>query len=157
MTNVIQQLIDNEKPFILMSEEMQTKLMQVAAKDIRCLQAVPGEVWVACGPKINWGSKPCRSTCTFRLRPGYKDEPGVVECEICLKKPGDYLYYVRRGVEERRLHRAFDDPDLAGFLYKPVFGEEIYPEPWLNLDVEQNGNYKMTHATHVLFRRKKQE
>ena len=153
--NIIQQLKKNEKPFGLMSEEMQKKAKAIGPVDFLILSIV--------GIAINWPK--WNPFCggdfvykeTYRLRADYEDEPEIVECEICLKIPGDYLYYVRRGVDERRLHKAYDDPDFAGSRFKPVYGDEIYTELWLNLDVELNGNYQMTHASHVLFRQKAKE
>lgn len=82
------------------------------------------------------------------------EEPEIVECKIypCVVNG---LLYDKDGKGMLSISNAINDPDFAGFLYKPVFGEEIYMEPWLNLDMEHNGNHKVTHASHVRFRRKK--
>jgi len=70
MENLIQQLKDNEKPFGLMSEEMQEKAKEMPWKHF--------QVWGYVGSEDKWimpGSDTFRSHFTYRLRPDYEDEP----------------------------------------------------------------------------------
>ena len=168
MTNIIKLLKDNEKPFILMSEEMQAKLMQVAPKDIECLQAVPGEVWAACGPGINWGPKPCTSTCTFRLRADYEEKPEIVECEIFGRNMGCLQYNINQDDEQElvefMLEEAVKHPDFIGFKFgdggwydapiKPVGPDGKLWSGNVTVDDIISGRVKILHATHVLLRKK---
>lgn len=144
--DIIQQLEDNEKPFGLMSEEMQKRMIEIGKENLDCFWSQNGGTWNAAytTDRIYCG------TDTYRLRSDYAKEPEIVECEIELFK-GDLSYLSLSGVWTKMSH-APNKPDFAGTKFKPVFGEEIYTELWLNLDVEHNGNYKMTHSSHVLFR-----
>ena len=76
---IIQQLKKNEKPFGLMSEEMQEKLKSIPGKDIECLQTANGKLWTTCEQGIAWNSQANTSTCTYRLRDDYKDELETIE------------------------------------------------------------------------------
>ena len=71
MDNIIQQLKDNEKPFGLMSEEMQNKMRGIGkGRDLEVYQFSAGGfvrmTGVSCGTFIGDN--------TFRLRPDYEDE-----------------------------------------------------------------------------------
>ena len=68
MENLIQQLKDNEKPFGLMSEEMQEQAILLSRHEFQCYMA--HGVWLAGGDEIEFAAG-----CTYRLRPDYEDEP----------------------------------------------------------------------------------
>ena len=79
MSNLIQQLKDNEKPFGLMSEEMQAAAKDISRVDFQCYMR--HGVWLKChiepGEEDTW-----TDGITYRLRSDYADEPEIVECEI---------------------------------------------------------------------------
>ncbi len=84
MNNLIQQLTDNEKPFGLMSAEMQEAMLTIdKVEDIE-------QMVCRANLKIDWVSMSIRvdkNRCshmegTFRLRSDYAEEPEIVECEI---------------------------------------------------------------------------
>ncbi len=80
MENLIQQLKDNERPFGLMSEEMQEK-----AKEIECYNFL---VYWENGKTIRWFptdqylSKGFMRDKAYRLRADYEDEPEKIEVRI---------------------------------------------------------------------------
>jgi hypothetical protein len=90
----------------------------------------------------------------YRLRPGYEEKPGFIECKVYENMHGD-LCYKREGEKERVFTDAFIDTAFDGFIYKDTYQYERYMEPWLNLDKKMDGNYEVTHATHVLFQESK--
>ena len=71
MNNIIQQLKDNEKPFGLMSEEMQAKALEIGKSFFLFWD---GDKWVASGLCAVFGDE-----YTYRLRDTYEDEPEIVD------------------------------------------------------------------------------
>ncbi len=150
MSDLIQQLKDNEKPFGLMSEEMQEKASQDIANEDFLMWF--GKKWSAVYSGF-------LDSNTYRLRPDYAEEPEVVECAI--KPQGDHWHY-RDGGTWFSLHEAYDRQTLIGFKfagYSDIFNEstmyewngKLYRE--VQLDWILSGKAKVLHATHVLFRR----
>ena len=78
MDNIIKELMENEKPFGLMSKEMQEKLKACKHTDIECLQSEKHVVWHICGSNLELNDVN-NYTNTFRLRSDYKEEPEVEE------------------------------------------------------------------------------
>lgn len=130
-----------------LGEKLQRALNEITIKDgAAVVERFAGEQeWVKCSNN-NYATFSTPRLCDTYEEP----EPEIVECEIYSKGT---LFYRDIGGIQRSLSKAIECPDFAGTKFKPVFGEEIYTELWLNLDVEMNGNHKMTHASHVLFRK----
>ena len=157
MENLIQQLKDNEKPFGLMSEEMQEKAKEMPWKHF--------QVWGYVGSEDKWimpGSDTFRSHFTYRLRPDYEDDLEIVECEIITDQ--GKMWYMQ-GCLRHKLHRAINDPDFVGFKFKDgtvaaaPFRPMLIPTSPRGSSIpfdETKANEDYMHATHVLFRRKKQ-
>ncbi len=162
MEDIIQQLKDNDKAFGRMSEEMQEKSLEIGFHGHFRLYVYPGFGGVITNPSYKH-----EGHLTYRLRADYEDEPEIEECEICLKKPGNYLYYVLNG-DEVRLSKMIDNPHWKGLKYKNgmVRPDTIAYLPGDNYEGVHHrteikglvsGEITVLRATHVLFRRKKQE
>ena len=79
--DIIQQLKDNERPFGLMSKEMQEKAREIGKR-------TNFETYCGIKSKPPWlpiigDSEEFIEEFTYRLHPDYKEEPEIVECEIC--------------------------------------------------------------------------
>ena len=155
MENLIQQLKDNEKPFGLMSEEMQVKALAVGKKEFR-FYGMNG--WETPASDDNFSSHN-----VFRLRPDYEDEPEIVEYEI-YENANTTLCYDCSG--EWPVTDAPQCPDFIGFKFEDG---KWYEDSIMPVDADGNligvedctvadivsGRVKVLHATHVLFRRSK--
>ncbi len=161
MNNLIQQLKDNEKPFGLMSEEMQEKARDIPKEYFDVYEAnFSDAVWTRCA---KGSGKHCIYQ-AYRLRADYENEPEIVECEIKPNSDGE-LRYNYRGDSDIwcPFEDAFADPDFIGFKFggiKQIINKEVgYSHndidilPFVNYDDLKSGRYKVLHATHVLFRR----
>ena len=140
--NIIQQLKDNEKPFGLMSEEMQAKMDEIGIENF-----IHGKEW-----------------CVYVLRPDYAEEPEIVECEIILNPESNiWGYKCPYSGDPINADYAHSCPGfrLTGFKFAdgkirslPImyskFGDVYYVATERHL-----GNYEVLHATAVLFRRQK--
>ena len=114
MSDIIEQLKKNEKPFGLMSQEMRrTMVCDFEKKDIEYYDGTA------------WRSKDRDKSCGFRhetvyhLRSDYVEEPEVVKCEV-MNEDG-WLYFVRVGDRcggRYSLVPAPNNPDFIGFLYE---------------------------------------
>ena len=161
MDNLIELLKDNEKPFGLMSEEMQEKARKIG---------ILGNFRQFVGP--GWGGIYKATGCnfhdikTYRLRPDYTEEPAIVECEISKTDDGSLGY--RRKCNggcggSNLLFRVLADPDFIGFKFEDgiVTGLLIrYKMPHRMFSTFAYKNFaeiEVLHATHVLFRRKDKE
>ena len=160
MNNVIQQLKDNEKPFGLMSEDMQEQAILLSRHEFKCYMA--HGVWLAGGDEIEFVAG-----CTYRLRPDYEDEPEIEECEILGKDMGCLKYYIEQDDEqdavEFMLEEAIRHPDFIGFKFEDG---KLYPIStvykfkdklitYYSIDIDRVDEYTVLHASHVLFRRNK--
>ncbi len=158
MDNLIQQLKDNEKPFGLMSEEMQVKAAAMGLLDNFQLFVGPGwgGVFKATGCRFCTGK-------VYRLRPDYEEEPEIVECEIrCNDSVGKFYF---DGLNMCPLSQVFNQPDFIGFKFedgtwydhriKPVSKGSSAPIHNIDTDDIISGRVEVIHATHILFRRPK--
>ena len=171
MDNIIQQLKKNKIVFGLMSEEMQEK-----ARDI----GITGNFYLfqhLCGTEKIWKfiryDESCNSTndlfvsgTTYRLRPDYKDEPEIVEYKItiggCTAWMGKLVYTDER-VLEQGICEACADPDFIGFKFESgqveltpiVFKSDCSTKSICQF--RDLADLEVLHASHVLFKRKKQE
>jgi len=161
--SIIEDLQNNEKPFGLMSEEMQAKILTIDPKDVECLMSTPPVKWGSCD-NFSWTNMSRHHNNTYRLRPDYTEEPEIEKCKIEWQGlSGFKLGYVKEH-HVRHLHQALDDPDFIGFLYED---EEVRTSPvkysprtgatshWGMFKSIESGKTKVLHATHVLFRRQK--
>ncbi len=157
--DIIQLLKDNWVPFggwpdfygKELGEEMQEKAreLQGAKKDPPIFEAYapPPHGWLGCHIAL------FADETTYRLRADYEEEPEIREMEIAANNSNCLCMYNDEGQSFGSVAKVYERPDFAGFRFKSVFGDKIYTDLWLNLDVECNGNYKITHASHVLFRK----
>ena len=103
MDNLIQQLKDNEKPFGLMSEEMQVKANEIGCTEFDYYGT---NVWESYPSGDFYNDQACR------LRADYEDEPEIVECEIrCNDSVGKFYF---DGLNMCPLSPVFNRPDFIG-------------------------------------------
>ncbi len=159
MTNVIQQLKDNEKPFGRMSAEMQKEAREIGkGKDFEVYQFSAGGfvrmTGVTTGAFIGDN--------TYRLRPDYADEPEIVEHRIYGAE--GHRHYVDGAAQVHSLHQAMDHDDFIGFKFEdgcirtsPIYYQlETHTNDQVMVGVNYVGvEYKVLRATHVLSRRTK--
>ena len=160
--NIIQQLKQNDKPFGLMSEEMQEKAKEIGIVD----NFMPYNGSQEVDYNSNFGGcvgYECNfhTSCTYRLRPDYEEEPEVKKYEVCVNtcdEFSNYLYYIRH--QETPITHAPDDPNFVGFLYEDG---NVYHTlrlwRWMKDTVEvlripekDAGAVEALTPTHVLFR-----
>ncbi len=168
MDNLIQQLKDNEKPFGLLSEEMQAKLKTIDSKDIECLQAAEQADWHSC---FNYSLTNIinHPTNTYRLRADYEEEPEIVECELYTAPSmhkGFVLDVYDFGIDRdlsialvpngyKRVGFKFEDGTVFGSPVKyslPGMTSKGYYASYEDLKTSQALEH---HAVAVLFRRSK--
>ncbi len=152
MDNIVQQLKDNEKPFGLMSEEMRKRIRELAPKSV--LQFWNNDKWdCAMTPSF-------KGSTTYRLRADYEDEPEIVEHEIFGVE--SHLHFHYQGTRHS-VCQAYDQPDFIGFKYESgqvelspiVFKSDCSTKSICQF--RDLAALTALHATHVLFRRKRQE
>ena len=163
MDNLIQQLKDNEKPFGLMSEEMQVKAREIGrCANFKCLS---GRTWASCTSKANIFDYER----TYRLRADYEDEPEIVECELYTAPSmhkGFVLDVYDFGIDRdlsialvpngyKRVGFKFEDGTVFGSPVKyslPGMTSKGYYASYEDLKTSQALEH---HAIAVLFRRSK--
>ncbi len=169
MTNVIQQLKDNEKPFGLMSEEMQVKARGIEPPG-NFLFFTPyrpngGIEWAIMAGEQN----ELHNHFTYRLRADYAEKPEIVECEVYTQKSqrqGFYIIVFDFGdTTGLGLAQYPDGYTRVGFKFEDgtVFGKPVkYSVPgitskgyYAHYDDIKTGQALEHHATAVLFRRTK--
>lgn len=155
--NVIEALKKNEKPFGLMSEEMQEKAKKIGWNSFQYYHRDGHYRDVRPDGFVN--------SETYRLRQDYKEEPEVVKCPISKGASESYsglLIYINlaRNSLETLLCSAPNEPDFIGFLYEDG---RISPLPRIYSDntgvwfVHEKGDivdWELLTPTHVLFRKK---
>ena len=158
--SIIDQLKANEKPFGLMSEEMQEKAREIGIRNFSLFgeNCDCGFSWLAwCAEEESAFSEPH----TYRLVPDYAEEPEIVECEITEQRNGTLGYDRSDGITSCSLGSATSYPDFIGFKFEDnvISGYSIrYRHPsgtFVNISLANIGDYEVLHATHVLFRRQK--
>ncbi len=104
----------------------------------------------------------------YRLRADYEDEPVLVECEIQPIAGGlSFIGEVGRKGGELLISNAINSPDHDGFKFEDGSWYDVPIKPvgpdgklWsgnITVDDIVSGRVQVLHASHVLFRRKKQE
>ena len=155
--NILEQLKQNEKPFGLMSEEMQAKAKEIGKTEFDWFRAIGawestiGEVFV--------------SGCVYRLRADYEDENEIEECEIFTDKFSGFLRCRLEDGLTMDIDAAPHYPDFIGFKFEDgtVLAVSVMYHFCGNrtdetsIHEEKDDEAKVLHATHVCFRRKKQE
>ncbi len=162
MESVIKLLKDNEKPFGLMSEEMQAKMRDVDAAAFQRFSARDNGTW--CDHDMT--DRVFLYDVPYRLRPDYEDEPEIVECEIYSARDGNVYIDVYDFEDEeeirldvipvgyKRIGFKFEDGNMSA---SPVRYRNRSGAIWHTVPLEDVADFEVLHATHVLFRRKKQE
>ncbi len=160
MDNLIQQLKDNEKPFGLMSAEMQEKAKKMRSSEDLQVYTCNGR-W-----EKHIKGYVLRENLAYRLRPDYEDEPEIEECEI--KPRAGYLRFCYETAGKPYLNISIDlavsIPDFIGFKFDDgiVMGTPVkYSVPgqtsrgyYATYGDIKSGQALEHHATHVLFRQK---
>ena len=165
---IIEQLKKNEKPFGLMSEEMQEKAVELGFHGNFQLYSGYGSDGgfgaIIDNPKYGYNRK-----LTYRLRPDYAEEPEIVECEIYVGesiRPGFGLDVYDFGIDRelsialipngyKRIGFKFEDGSVMGSPVKysvPGMTSKGYYASYEDLATNQALEH---HATYVLFRRSK--
>lgn len=160
MENILQQLKDNEKPFGLMSEEMQENIVELGKPWLELFSPENGGIWLAADTTNNMFC----GTGTYRLRPDYAEEPEIVECVIHDTPLGNRVY-TGDGETEIGIQAAARRRNFIGFKFedgswhdqsiKPVGPDGKLWSGNITVDDIVSGRVKVLHATHVLFRRSK--
>ena len=110
---LIQALKKNEKPFGLMTDEMQEAALELTADKF---WLYVGGDWIGqCMIAEEW-NKGFKTAKTYRLLPSYEQEPEIEECEVRLTADGE-LGYMRDGFW-CGLYYVTNKPDFIGFKYK---------------------------------------
>lgn len=158
--SIIRQLMDNEKPFGLMSEEMQEKSKEIERGAGDWFQHFLGRVWNNVSHIVSFNRKT-----TYRLRDTYTEELEIVECEITFNETYGVWGYespLDSGsvvAESARSCRGFR---LIGFKFDNCDSVHPYSISYnfngtlLNaakIYHIESGESKVLHATYVLFRR----
>ena len=168
MTDIIKLLKKNKYPFGMwpepecygkeVGEEMQAKARGIGKKEFQFYS-------------MNGWENPARddnfcSYNVFRLRPDYKDELEIVECEITLNPESNiWCYRCPCSNDLVNADSAHSCPGyrLSGFKFEDG---KMYPIStvykfknklitYYSIDIDRLDEYEVLHATHVLFRRPK--
>ena len=114
MTNeeLIKALKGNEKPFGLMSAEMQEKAGEIGKLQFQLYHGYKTPWRDVSDVTFNHGS-------AYRLRQDYTEEPEVVKCEVKPDENNQLCYASElRSYGEHFLYTAYMNPDFIGFLYE---------------------------------------
>ncbi len=145
MKDIIKALKENKKPFGLMSEELRHAMVCDFIKDD--IEYYQGPAWVGKDEDKGFGGFALDKT--YRLRADYTED----EYELCeITELGENLVFNYNG-RHWSITEAFQFARFDGFRFQDIYDDEPQKEPWLRLDKHHDGNYKMTHATHVVFKK----
>lgn len=154
----IEQLKNNEKPFGLMSKELQSAMAELDGAEAMFGRFKSDKEWIPCG-----SVKGFHNDATYRLRPDYQPEPSIVECEI-VDVDGLLMFNVNENLRDH-LNLVVNRKDFIGFkfedgkvLVSPIkFKSKTNSMPYHPLPFEwfSAGSVEVLHATHVLFRASK--
>jgi hypothetical protein len=145
----IKALKENEKPFGLMSAELQEAAKEIGKAKFQWFSAG----WMPAGP-----TNILHSNHTYRLRPDYQPESDVVEYPISVGSDGILGFLYGKNAFNTRLNCAIEQPDFIGFKFEDG---RILPTPikysgaGIQLVTGKHDDSEVLHATHVLFRRAK--
>lgn len=149
---IIKALKENEKPFGLMSEEMQAAMKSVA--DDSNIQFWNICEWVK-DIYPTWDGQN-----TYRLRPDYDEKPEIVEYKYATKLIDEDFYVEGYIYEDSQFHRLANIPDgykPSGYKYKDgsihlTSTWHTGPRDMTAKDFFNAGNEVLT-PTHVIFRK----
>jgi len=148
---LIEALKKNEKPFGKMTAEMKEAMFEIGIPHFQRYMYL--NAW-------HGNLNSFASELTYRLRPDYEMEPEIMENVVF--KVGKKLMTNITFNKRTTLSEAVDHPDFIGFRYGTgiilpypvcydVDGESTYQDSVHPDEAE----YKVIHATHVLFKRSK--
>ena len=162
MTDLIQDLIKNERPFGLMSEEMQAKYGEIRRESkagVDFLIYSTSRTWL---PISNLNVPNANST--YRLRSDYEDKPGIVECKIEPDDEDGFLVYSDPHENcMSQIHYAPMWPDFIGFKYEDgliTHAARMYKSKGNSYSChaiskdDEFEDFEVLTPTHVLFRSK---
>lgn len=154
---IIEQLKANEKPFGLMSEEMQAKMLEMGFHGNFRLYVHPGFGGVIDNPTYK------HDGCfTYRLRADYTEKPEIEECEIYKEKEYGFLRTRHLDNITMDIDAAPHYPDFIGFKCEGWIWGRAYKNKRtgiisIMIRADQLDGYEVCDMTqaHVLFRRQK--
>jgi len=162
MSDLIKALKENEKPFGLMSEEMQDKAKKIG-KDTKFERFYASQWNVVNGELFS-------TNATYRLHPDYEEKPEIVECEVKPPDTANMMWVDTSPLAERNAGSNTMDfcsctmhPDFIGFKYEDgsiqsvprSFKGERDGEIWGSvLSSEKLSDFKVLTPTHVVFKKK---
>ena len=118
---IIQALKSNEKPFGLMSEEMQDTLDKALIRDI---QSYSDGSWVPLRlPLIEIDDYESNA---YRLRADYQPKPEVIECKVIIDPDAERLCYRRHSHVEEFIWTASSHPNFIGFDNEGMLWGRLY-------------------------------
>jgi hypothetical protein len=158
--DTIKALKKNERPFGLMTAEMQAKAKEIGIGEFWVYiefgqnQMTSPAVWGKHPDRFNWGE-------TVKLRPDYEPKPEIVECEVKANRHG--LHFVDDEGRCLGIGMAINYPDFIGFkyaggvvstsprhYYDGIEGEQT----WQIYESKLLTKYEVLTPTHVLFSKK---
>jgi hypothetical protein len=154
--DLIKALKQNEKPYGLMSWEMQEGISGRRDNSDIEYYTDAGE-W----KPVNEHGIPAVCDATYRLRPDYEEKPEIVEMEVFMSET--CLKYKASDNCQWSLSYAINKPDFIGFKYEDG---NIYPQPVMysengglhfisQIESFISGKDIANRPTHVLFQRSK--
>ena len=149
--DIIKALKENEKPFGLMSKEMQEKAKEIGKTDFEYYKSDCG--WVGT-TSIEWHNE-----VTYRLRPDYEETPDVVKCYLISDCDREVETFEYNG-NTYDLHEASSLFNFIGFLYEDGYVRPVArcyklgkgSNPVYRMYEKNVGQYEVLTPTHVLFR-----
>ncbi len=152
---IIEQLKKNEKPFGLMSAEMQEKAIELKLSQFQYY----GYIYRWYDMNESWDEKPFETLKVYRLRPDYQEEPEIVECEI-LPPDDEGIKWVQRTPSHTMDYTSCEmHKDFIGFKFEDgaigptsVHYRSAAGVLYCKLGDGRLDNMTVLHATHVLFR-----
>ena len=154
--DLIKALKHNEKPFGLMTQEMQDKAKEIGRSRFQYYRSDNEGEWHDCRVDFEYSV-----VIAYRLKADYTEESGVIECDV-FESCGQ-LVYRKDGCYTLSL--AVNNPNFIGYKYEGYsymgVQNHILSQPWVYSNDTKDiicTKYNMyttpVHATHVLLRSK---
>ena len=154
--DLIKALKNNEKPFGLMTQEMQDKAKEIGRSRFQYYRSDNEGEWHDCRVDFEYSV-----VSAYRLKADYTEESGVIECDV-FESCGQ-LVYRKDGCYTLSL--AVNNPNFIGYKYEGYYcnGERspVVSQPWMYASdtktiaaTKRDLYIAPIHATHVLLRSK---
>ena len=161
MNDLLQKLKDNEKPFGLMSEEMQAKAREIGPE---CFEAYITNTANECrwhtGVQGKGFGNNCQNAQTYRLRPDYTEDEGVKKCGIYEGSHGK-LWFNHGKSGAKTINGVEGYTNFIGYLYENDavsasprrYRNDICCRDAIGPNELESGTWEAEIPTHVLFRK----